>query len=75
MKFPNEMVKLLGVRGGGELVSFYYLYLSFSLVSEHIIFVFLTFFLSDFTESQHLVKVNALTLTFDFSSPNTFQNS
>ena len=48
----------------------------FSLVSENIIFViFSQLFLSDFIESQQLVKVNALTLTFDFASSNLFLNS
>ena len=44
-----------------------------SLVSENIVFViFYHLFLSDFTKSQSLVKVKALTLTFDFSSSNIF---
>ena len=47
----------------------------FSLVYEYIIlFIFYPFFLSYFTESQHLIKINALTLTFDVSSSNHFLN-
>ena len=42
-----------------------------SLVSKYIIFVmFWHFWFSDFTEHRLLVKVNALTLTFDFSLSN-----
>ena len=48
----------------------------FSLVFEYIIFIiFNPFLLSDFIESQLLVKVNALTLTFDISKKNQFLNS
>ena len=43
------------------------------ILNFYIIFVyFITFFLSDFIKSQHLVKVNALTLTFEFSLSNHF---
>ena len=42
----------------------------FSLFSKDIIFLtFSHLFLFDFTKNQSLVKVNILTLTFDFSSP------
>ena len=49
---------------------------TFSLVPENIIFViFEALFIFHVVESQQLVKVNALTLTFDISLSNQLLNS